>query len=93
MTPFYHPLQNSATSNRKWYKIFDTNEDSPQDLQEANARLATAAPELLESLHECARLLADYDESEGEEGQIYRRALAVIKQALPTIKTKKVSNL
>src|SRR5665213_1803661 len=62
-------------------KIFDTNEDSPQGLQEANARLAVAAPELLLSLIECARLLADYDESDGEEGQIYRRATAIIEQA------------
>jgi hypothetical protein len=63
-------------------KIFDTNEDSPQGLQEANARLAVAAPELLLSLIECARLLADYDESEGEEGTIYRRANAIIEQAI-----------
>lgn len=28
-------------------KIFDTNEDLPDDLQNANARLATAAPDLL----------------------------------------------
>ena len=62
-------------------KIFDTNEDSPQGLQEANARLAVAAPELLLSLIECARLLADYDESDGEEGKIYRRAIAIIEQA------------
>jgi len=62
-------------------KIFDTNEDSPATRQEANARLATAAPELLTSLMECARLLADYDESPGDEGDIYRRAVAVIRQA------------
>jgi hypothetical protein len=62
-------------------KIFDTNEDSPQGLQEANARLAVAAPELLLTLIECARLLADYDESDGEEGEIYRRAIAIIERA------------
>jgi hypothetical protein len=62
-------------------KIFDTNEDSPQGLQEANARLAVAAPELLLSLIECANLLADYDQSEGEEGEIYRRAIAIIERA------------
>jgi hypothetical protein len=37
-------------------KMFDTNEDSPQERQEANCRLAVAAPELLLSLIECARL-------------------------------------
>jgi hypothetical protein len=62
-------------------KIFDTNEDSSQELQEANARLVVAAPELLLSLIQCARLLADYDESDGEEGEIYRRAIAIIKRA------------
>ena len=62
-------------------KIFDTNEDSPQGLQEANARLAVAAPELLLSLIECANLLADHDQSDGEEGSIYRRAIAIIEQA------------
>ena len=62
-------------------KIFDTNEDSPAALQEANARLASAAPELLGSLMACARLLADYDESEGEEGEVYRRTVVIIEQA------------
>jgi hypothetical protein len=62
-------------------KIFDTNEDSPQGLQEANARLAAAAPGLLLSLIECANLLADYDVSDGEEGEAYRRAIAIIEQA------------
>jgi hypothetical protein len=62
-------------------KIFDTNEDSPQGLQEANARLAVAAPQLLLSLIECARLLADYDVSDGEESRIYRRAIAIIEKA------------
>ena len=31
-------------------KIFDTNEDMPCEIQEANARLATAAPTMLEAL-------------------------------------------
>jgi hypothetical protein len=31
-------------------KIFDTNEDLPADIQEANACLATAAPAMLEAL-------------------------------------------
>jgi hypothetical protein len=59
-------------------KVFDTNEDSPAELQEANARMAAAAPRLLASLVRCANLLADYDESSGEEGDAYREALAAI---------------
>jgi hypothetical protein len=62
-------------------KVFDTNEDTPADLQEANACLATAAPRLLASLITCANLLADYDQSDGEEGEAYREAVAAISQA------------
>jgi hypothetical protein len=63
------------------HKIFDTNEDTPAELQEANARMASSAPRLLESLVTCTNLLADYDESDGEEGQAYREALAAIAEA------------
>jgi len=62
-------------------KVFDTNEDTPADLQEANACLASAAPRLLASLITCANLLADYDASEGEEGRAWREALAAIDEA------------
>jgi hypothetical protein len=62
-------------------KIFDTNEDMPCEIQEANARLAAAAPELLAVLKRCAILLADYDEQDGEEGDAYRDAIAVIAEA------------
>jgi hypothetical protein len=62
-------------------KVFDTNEDTPADLQEANARLASAAPRILSSLITCANLLADYEESDGEEGQAYRESLAAIAEA------------
>jgi len=62
-------------------KIFDTNEDTPCELQEANARMASSAPRLLEALVTCANLLADYDESDGEEGEAYREALAAIAEA------------
>ena len=48
---------------------------------EANARLIAAAPRLLASLMWCANLLADYDESEGEEGDAYREAMAAITEA------------
>jgi len=62
-------------------KVFDSNEDTPPDLQEANVCLASAAPRLLAALITCANLLADYDESDGEEGQAYREALAAIADA------------
>ena len=62
-------------------KVFDTNEDTPADLQEANACLASAAPRLLASLITCANLLADYDGLEGEEGEAYREAVAAIAEA------------
>jgi hypothetical protein len=62
-------------------KVFDTNEDTPSELQEANARLGSTAPRLLAALIVCADLLADYDEAEGEEGDAYREALAAIAEA------------
>ena len=62
-------------------KVFDTNEDSPCELQEANACLGATAPRLLASLVTCANLLADYDESDGPEGDAYREALAAIAEA------------
>ena len=62
-------------------KVFDTNEDTPDELQEANARMGAAAPRLLAALVTCANLLADYDESDGEEGEAYREALAAITEA------------
>ena len=62
-------------------KVFDTNEDTPCDLQEANARIAASAPRLLAALIVCANLLADYDEAEGEEGDAYREALTAILEA------------
>src|SRR6202790_2169367 len=62
-------------------KVFDSNENTPCELQEANARMGAAAPRLLASLVTCANLLADYDESDGEEGEAYREALAAITEA------------
>lgn len=62
-------------------KVFDTNEDSPAELQEANACLGSTAPRLLASLVTCANLLADHDESDGPEGDAYREALATIREA------------
>jgi hypothetical protein len=62
-------------------KVFDTNEDTPSELQEANACLGAAAPAMLTALKQCAILLADYDENEGEEGEAYRDAITAIAQA------------
>src|SRR5258708_24610792 len=62
-------------------KVFDTIEDTPCELQEANARMAASAPRLLASLVTCANLLADYDESDGPEGEAYREAIAAISEA------------
>jgi hypothetical protein len=62
-------------------KVFDTNEDTDPDLQEANARLASAAPRLLAAFVVCADLLADYDQAEGKEGDGYREAVAAIAAA------------
>jgi hypothetical protein len=62
-------------------KVFDTNEDTACELQEANARMASSAPRLLQSLITCANLLADYDESDSPEGEAYREALAAINEA------------
>ena len=58
-------------------KVFDTNEDTSCELQEANARMASTAPRLLASLLACAELLADYDEADGQEGEAYREALRI----------------
>jgi hypothetical protein len=46
-------------------------------------RIMTAAPRLLAALITCADLLADYDDSDGEEGAAYREALAAITEAVP----------
>jgi len=62
-------------------KVFDSNEDTPAELQEANACLASASPRLLAALITCANLLADNDESDSEEGEAYREALAAIAEA------------
>jgi hypothetical protein len=45
---------------------------------------STASPveptELLETLCDCIRILADYDEQDGDEGDAYRRCLALLGQ-------------
>ena len=43
--------------------------------------MAASSPRLLAALIVCADLLADYDETEGEEGDAYREAKAAIGNA------------
>jgi hypothetical protein len=43
--------------------------------------LASVAPRLLAALITCADLLADYEESDGEEGHAWREAVAAIAEA------------
>ena len=62
-------------------KVFDTNEDTPSEIQEANACMAASAPRLLASLVVCANLLAHLDKSDGPEGVAYREALEAISEA------------
>ena len=44
-------------------------------------QLMVAAPRLLTALTDCMRLLADYDEHPGEEGDIYREGIAALYEA------------
>jgi hypothetical protein len=60
-------------------KVFDTNEDTPCELQEQNARLVAAAPEMRQALLECIRLLANFDGE--DERSVYRQAVAAIATA------------
>jgi hypothetical protein len=62
-------------------KVFDTNEDTADALQEANARLGSAAPRLLAALIDCASLLTDCEGSDGEEYEAWREAIAAIAEA------------
>lgn len=55
------------------------NDPAPPTL--AAMRLMAAAPKLLTALIECARLLADHDERDGEEGNAYREAMDAITEA------------
>ena len=52
-----------------------------QDIEELSESVfMVPATELLETLCECVRILADYDADDGEEGQLYRRCLSVLTQ-------------
>lgn len=59
-----------------------TGQPFPASYQSADRlRVMHAAPKLLSALIICANLLADHDESEGEEGDAYREAIAAIAEA------------
>lgn len=56
--------------------------DCQRSLESGPTRsLASVAPRLLEALITCANLLADFDDSEGEEGDAWREAVAAIAEA------------
>jgi hypothetical protein len=59
-------------------KIFETNEDMPCEIQEANARLASAAPELLEA---CRLVVARWEQ--GDLAEAARSCQAAIAEATP----------
>jgi hypothetical protein len=52
-----------------------------QDTSERQEAESTVpATELLETLCDCVRILADFDEQDGDEGHTYRRCLALLIQ-------------
>jgi hypothetical protein len=60
-------------------RIFDTNEDTPADLQEANACLAVAAPSLLEELS----YFLEFAELNGDgEDEMFARHMAAARIAI-----------
>ena len=61
-------------------RIFTTEESGEKEVQETNARLASTAPCLRDALRECVRVLADFDDFVGEEGDVYREGLTVLKR-------------
>ncbi|HLN26698.1 MAG TPA: hypothetical protein VK395_03080 [Gemmataceae bacterium] len=63
-------------------KVFETNEDTPAELQEANACLGAAAPELLDALTYFFTIMHDY-ESSIEKGYVQQ----AMKQAKVAIET------
>lgn len=63
-------------------KVFDTNEDTPAELQEANARLCGAAPELLDALTFFFNIMHDY-RSSVEKGYV-QLAMLQAKTAIDT---------
>ena len=65
-------------------KLFDTNEDTPAELQEANARLGSTAPKLLDALTFFFNIMHDYESSveKGYVQQAMQEARTAIEQAI-----------
>ena len=57
-------------------KVFDTNEDMPSEIQEANARLASVAPALLEA---CRMVVARWER--GDLAEAVRVCQAAVEEA------------
>ena len=72
------PIVSSRECQTCWLPEAESDEvpDLVRQLQ-----LMVAAPRLLTALTDCMRLLADYDEHPGEEGDIYREGIAAIYEA------------
>lgn len=69
------PIVSSRECQTCW--LSEAESDDVPDLVH-QLQLMVSAPRLLKALTECMRLLADYDEHPGEEGDTYRNRLAAI---------------
>lgn len=61
-------------------EFLDVREEAAIYSEKAKGHLVKTTERLKAALAECARLLADYDEAEGEEGEAYREAIAALAQ-------------
>lgn len=63
------------------YSLWLPERNDPVPPTLAAMRLMASAPNLLTALIECAKLLADHHEGDGEKGDAYREAMATITAA------------
>ncbi len=61
-------------------EFLDVREEAAIYSEHVKGHLVKTMDRLKAALHECARLLADYDEAESEEGDAYREAIAALAQ-------------
>ncbi len=61
-------------------EFLDVREEAAIYSEHVKGHLLKTTARLKAALAECARLLADYDEAEGEEGEAYREAIAALAQ-------------
>ena len=66
-------------------KVFDTNEDAPADQQEANARLAVLASEMLEALQAFIDADARAEECTERKWETLARAFALARTAVAKV--------